>query len=165
MFKLLTGSFARTEPPSNGGKVSDAVYGCQALKSMWPVRQVKMRTPFTLTVFDVRNYHPAVFDILACGMDDSSLARTLGMIYDVAVAPDRWPVLLDRLAQDFECHFTSMNMSSANRDECRAMAVGVDCAGHQDFVRRFNRTNPIALRVGRGLTSKLIEASKLIARS
>jgi PAS domain-containing protein len=98
-------------------------------------------------------------------MDDISLARTLGMIYDVAVAPDRWPALLDRLARDFDCHFGSMNMSSANRDECRAMAVGVDRAGHQDFVRRFNRTNPIALRVRPGLASELIEASNLIARS
>ena len=97
-------------------------------------------------------------------MDDSSLTQTLGMIYDVAVAPDRWPALLDRLVQDFDCHFGGMNISSANRDECRAMAIGVDRAEHQDFVRRFNRTNPIALRVQRGLASELIEASSLIAR-
>jgi hypothetical protein len=136
---------------------------------MWPMRQVKARTGaetlFTLTMFDARNHHRAAFKILACGMDDSSLARTLGMIYDEAVAPDRWPALLDRLALDFDCHFTSMNMSNANRDECRATAVGVDRAEHQDFVRRFNRTNPIALRVGRGLASELIEASNLITRS
>jgi hypothetical protein len=28
-------------------------------------------------------------------MDGVSLARTLGTIHDVAVAPDRWPALLD----------------------------------------------------------------------
>ena len=81
-------------------------------------------------------------------MDDVNLAGTLDMIYDVAVAPDRWPALLNRLTRDFGCHFGGMNLTSANRDEWRAMAVGVDRAGHQDFVRRFNRTNPIA-QIGR----------------
>ena len=97
-------------------------------------------------------------------MDNLAVAGTLGLIYDVALSPDRWPVLLDRLTRDFDCHFGAMNLSSANRDACRVMAVGVDRAEHQDFICRFNRTNPIALRVRSGLSGELIEASSLIAR-
>jgi DNA-binding CsgD family transcriptional regulator/PAS domain-containing protein len=98
-------------------------------------------------------------------MDDISLDLTLGMIYDAAVAPDRWPALLDRLARDFNCHFGGMNLSSANREKSRVLGVGVDRAEHQEFARRFNKTNPIALRVRPGLAGELIDANQLMARS
>jgi DNA-binding CsgD family transcriptional regulator len=98
-------------------------------------------------------------------MDDVALSETLDLIYETAVAPDRWSELLQRLACGFDCHFVGMNISSANRDEFRAVAVGVDRAEHQAFLRRFNRNLPVALRVRPGLADGLIDASTLITRS
>jgi len=98
-------------------------------------------------------------------VDDAALSETLDLIYEVAVAPDRWLELLQRLASDFSCHFVGMNISSANRDEFRAMAVGVDRAEHQAFLRRFNRNLPLSLRVRPGLASELIDVGALITRA
>ena len=98
-------------------------------------------------------------------MDDAALSQTLDLIYGTAVAPDRWSELLRCLASGFGCHFGGMNISSANRDEFHAVAVGVDRGEHQAFLRRFNRNLPIALRVRPGLAGELIEASTLITRA
>jgi hypothetical protein len=101
----------------------------------------------------------------AVAMDDVVLSETLGLIYETAVAPDRWSELLQRLARGFDCHYGGMNISSANRDEFRAMAVGVDHAEHQAILHRFNRSLPLARRVRPGLASELIVASEFYTRA
>ena len=98
-------------------------------------------------------------------MDDPAHSETLGLVYESAVSPDRWPELLQRLAHGFDCHFCGMNISSANREEFRAIAVGVDRAEHQAFLHRFNRTNPVTLRLPSGVTGELIEACSVMSRA
>lgn len=98
-------------------------------------------------------------------MDDVALTEIVGLVYEAAISPDRWADLLQRLARGFDCHFCAMKITSANREEFRGIAVGVDRAEHQDFLRRFNRTNPISLRLPSGLVRELIEACSVITRA
>lgn len=97
-------------------------------------------------------------------MNDASLSEALGLIYETAVAPATWSVLLQRLVRNFGCHVSGMNISSANRDECRAMIVGVDHIEDQTFLHRFNRTNPIYLRSQHIRATEPEDASTVIAR-
>ena len=97
-------------------------------------------------------------------MNDLDLPATLELIYDAAVSPGRWPDLLRHLAPAFACHFASVKFTSANRQEFRAIAHGMDPAVHHDFLRRYDRTDPIGLRLSPNESDDLQDSSILLTR-
>jgi DNA-binding CsgD family transcriptional regulator/PAS domain-containing protein len=97
---------------------------------------------------------------------DAEFALTLALIYDVAMAPDRWPDLLRHLAQEFRCHFAGMVSSSPDERVVRGMAVGVDYAEHQAFLRRFHqRNNPVRLASPASFSGQIVESMAIMPRA
>ena len=97
-------------------------------------------------------------------MNEGELSEITGLIYETAIAPDRWPDLLQRLAIAFHCHFGGAKFTTTNREQFRAVAWGMDAAVHREALRRFNRTNPIGLRMSSEETDELIGSADVIGR-
>ncbi len=78
--------------------------------------------------------------------NDDALAATIDAIYDVATAPEHWPALLRRIGDDLGCHFGGMVATNRDRSRYTGLAVGVERAAHQAFLRRFHQANLICRR-------------------
>src|SRR5271154_5972267 len=98
-------------------------------------------------------------------VDEDAFTETLGVIYDTAVTPGRWPNLLQRLGQDFRCHFTGMVASNADRSVFEGMAVGVERKAHQTFLRRHHQNSPLRLAAPPQLTGEVIDSESIIPRA
>jgi DNA-binding CsgD family transcriptional regulator len=98
-------------------------------------------------------------------VDQGTFTETLGVIYDAAVAPDRWPALLQHLGRDFRCHFTGMVISNADRSAFEGMAAGVDREVHQAFLRRHHQNSPLRLASPPMLTGEVIDSEAIMPRA
>ena len=97
-------------------------------------------------------------------MSEAAFDETLGLIYDVAAAPDRWTDLLRHLGQAFRCHFVGMVSSSPDRSDYQGMAVGVDRAAHQAFLRRFHQNSPLRQAAPR-VSGEVLESQAMMPRA
>ncbi len=97
-------------------------------------------------------------------MIEPGLAQTLDAIYDVALAPERWPALLQRLGQEFRCHFAGMVASNVDRSVYRGMALGVDRDAHQRFLSRFHQPSPLRLAAPPRVAGQILEIRDIMSR-
>ena len=65
-------------------------------------------------------------------MDEARLRGVIDAAYDSAVAPDRWPVLLGRLAGLFDSQFADAFARTQDRSIYRGLAFGLDRADYED---------------------------------
>jgi DNA-binding CsgD family transcriptional regulator/PAS domain-containing protein len=91
--------------------------------------------------------------------------ETLGVIYDTALAPASWPTLLQRLGQDFHCHFVGMVASNTDRSAFDGMAFGIDREAHQAFLRRHHQNSPLRLAAPPMLTGEVIGSEAIMPRA
>jgi DNA-binding CsgD family transcriptional regulator/PAS domain-containing protein len=98
-------------------------------------------------------------------VEQGAFTETLGVIYDTAVAPERWPELLQRLGRDFRCHFAGMVASNADRSVFDGMAVGVDREVHQAFLRRHHQNSALRLAAPPKLTGEVIDSEAIMPRA
>ncbi|MFI5016233.1 MAG: helix-turn-helix transcriptional regulator [Hyphomicrobiales bacterium] len=68
-------------------------------------------------------------------MDETTFSRTLDAIYDAAVAPEHWPVALDRLGRAFGCHsVTLIDRNLKTMQGCSiGIGVGADAASNREY--------------------------------
>lgn len=102
---------------------------------------------------------------MSASVDEAHVARLVDAIYDVAVAPGRWADLLEKLAAGFGCHFAGMLTTNADRTDPRGLAFGVDRAEHQIFLRRFHRTNAVALRAPAAVSGQVLLHELIMPRA
>ncbi|MBL8836327.1 MAG: hypothetical protein JNL66_08785 [Alphaproteobacteria bacterium] len=98
-------------------------------------------------------------------MNEDALAATIDAIYDVATAPEHWPALLRRIGDDLGCHFGGMVATNRDRSRYTGLAVGVERAAHQAFLRRFHQANPIRQAAPHRAAGEIIESAAIIPRA
>ncbi len=98
-------------------------------------------------------------------MDTPAFAATIDAIYDVALSPERWPTLLRRLGNDFNCHFGGMVTTSRDRSRFTGIAVGVARDDHQAFLRRFHQANPIRRAAPHRAAGEILISTTLMPRA
>ena len=97
-------------------------------------------------------------------MDEAGYAQTLDAVYEAAVAPERWPALLQRLRDGFDAGFACTMLRTEDRSDYRAVAVGLDDDEYQAFLRRWSRRNVFAQRQPTGDPGEVISTHDIISR-
>lgn len=97
-------------------------------------------------------------------LDLAEFTQTLGLIYDVAMAPERWPDLLGRLGRDFGCHFAGVVTTNRDRSAFHAIAVGVDHDEHQRYLGRFHQHNPVRVAAPHRFAGQIVDMQEVMPR-
>jgi DNA-binding CsgD family transcriptional regulator len=101
-----------------------------------------------------------------CSMlDEAEFAGTLGLIYEVAVAPERRVDLLDQLGRDFRCHGVGLIATSQDRSRYDGVLTGVDREEHQRFLRRFHRANPVRVAAPHRFAGHILDLREALPRA
>ncbi len=69
---------------------------------------------------------------MSLALNEDRIAKVLDAIYDAAVLPDRWCVMLGELSALFNSHFADLFARTDDWSDYRGLAVGLDRADYED---------------------------------
>jgi DNA-binding CsgD family transcriptional regulator len=93
------------------------------------------------------------------------LTEVVGLIYDVSVAPERWPDLMRCLGRALRCPNVAVVRSSRDRSRFVGEAVGIDREEYQTFLRRFHRRGPLRRLAPPRYTGQIVELREIMPRT
>ena len=77
-------------------------------------------------------------------INEGGYYRLLSAIYDLALAPTDWPVVLRLLAEGLSCSYAAAITTTPERDTpCSLGAVGITADDHREFLRAWHKGNEI----------------------
>jgi len=102
---------------------------------------------------------------------DARIGQTIETAYDAATNPERWPLLLERLAQLFRSHFADLFARSHNRVHYRGLAFGLPQHEYEhEFLDTWSKRNvwgqtrPVRI-AGEVLSTRAMVSKRELVRS
>jgi hypothetical protein len=93
---------------------------------------------------------------------EDTVARTIGAIYDAALAPERWQSALEQVRQLFCLGSAALVVHNADRTKVQGWAAGVEASAHQNQITTGMFRNSLVYRRHHGYAGEVIRAFELV---